>query len=88
MGLAAHAIHFVVLFTLAGLLLLLGDISSSSVAGIFTSGLLLGVAVLMKQPGIIFLIFGFFWLLYRERKQRPPAFYLSSRSLPLPHYYH
>jgi 4-amino-4-deoxy-L-arabinose transferase-like glycosyltransferase len=72
MGLAAHAIHFVVLFTLAGLLLLLGDISSSSVAGIFTSGLLFGVAVLMKQPGIIFLIFCFFWLLYRERKQRLP----------------
>jgi hypothetical protein len=72
MGLAAHATHFVVLFTLAGLLLLLGDTSSSSLASIFISGLLLGVAVLMKQPGIIFLIFGFFWLLSRERKQPLP----------------
>src|SRR5262249_26838197 len=42
---------------------------SSSLATIFISGLFLGVAVLMKQPGIMFLIFGFFWLLYRERKQ-------------------
>ena len=72
MGLAAHATHFVVLFALAGLLLLLGDTSSSSLASIFISGLLLGIAVLMKQPGIMFLIFGFFWLLYRERKQPLP----------------
>ena len=72
MGLAAHATHFVVLFTLAGLLLLVGDTSSSSLASIFISGLLLGVAVLMKQPGIMFLIFGFFWLLYRQRKQPLP----------------
>jgi hypothetical protein len=72
MGLAAHATHFVVLFALAGLLLLLRDTNSSSLAGIFISGLLLGVAVLMKQPGIMFLIFGFFWLLYRERKQPLP----------------
>jgi hypothetical protein len=71
-GLAAHATHFVVLFTLAGLLLLVGDTSSSSLASIFISGLLLGVAVLMKQPGIMFLILGFFWLLYRERKQPLP----------------
>jgi hypothetical protein len=72
MGLAAHATHFVILFALAGLLLLLRDTSSSSFARIFTSGLFLGVAVLMKQPGIIFLMFGFFWLLYRERKQPLP----------------
>ena len=69
MGLAAHATHFVILFTLVGLVLLLGDTGSSSLASVFISGLFLGVAVLMKQPGIIFLIFGFFWLLYRERKQ-------------------
>jgi 4-amino-4-deoxy-L-arabinose transferase-like glycosyltransferase len=69
MGLAAHATHFVVLFTLAGLVMLQGDSSSSSLATIFISGLFLGVAVLMKQPGIMLLIFGFFWLLYRERKQ-------------------
>ena len=72
MGLDAHATHFVVLFTLAGLLLLLGDTISSSLASIFISGLSLGVAVLMKQPGIMFLIFGFFWLLYRQRKQPLP----------------
>jgi 4-amino-4-deoxy-L-arabinose transferase-like glycosyltransferase len=69
MGLAAHATHFVVLFSVAGLLLLLRDASSSSLASIFVSGLFLGIAVLMKQPGIMFLIFGFLWLLYRERKQ-------------------
>jgi hypothetical protein len=72
MGLAAHSTHFVILFTLVGLVLLLGDTGSSSLANVFMSGLFLGVAVLMKQPGIIFLIFGFFWLLYRERKQMLP----------------
>jgi hypothetical protein len=72
MGLAAHATHFVILFTLVGLVLLLGDTGSNSLASIVISGLFLGVAVLMKQPGIIFLIFGFFWLLYRERKQPLP----------------
>jgi len=72
MGLAAHATHFVILFTLVGSVLLLGDTGSSSLASVFISGLFLGVAVLMKQPGIIFLIFGFFWLLYRERKQLLP----------------
>jgi len=70
LGLAAHATHFVILFTLVGLVLLLGD--TSSLASTFISGLSLGVATLMKQPGIIFLIFGFFWLLYRERKQPLP----------------
>src|SRR5205823_14137377 len=70
MGLAAHATHFVIFFTLVGLVLLLGN--SSSLASTFISGLSLGVATLMKQPGIIFLIFGCFWLLYRERKQPLP----------------
>src|SRR2546430_2362739 len=72
MGLAAHATHFVIFFTLVGLVLLLGNSCSTSLASIFISGLFLGVAVLMKQPGIIFLIFGFVWLLYRERKQPLP----------------
>ncbi len=76
MGLAAHASHFVVLFTLAGLLLLMRDTRLSSFASIFISGLFLGVAVLMKQPGIMFLIFGFFWLVYRERKQPLPRLLL------------
>ena len=80
MGLAAHATHFVVLFVLAGLLLLLRATSSSSFSSIFVSGLFLGVAVLMKQPGIIFLTLGFFWLLYREQNNRCLAFYLSQRS--------
>jgi len=77
MGLAAHASHFVVLFTLAGLLLLVSHTSSSSLASIFITGLLLGVAVLMKQPGIMFLSFGFFWLLYRDRKQPLPRVLLN-----------
>ena len=59
MGLAAHATHFVIFFTLVGLVLLLGNSCSTSLASIFISGLFLGVAVLMKQPGMIFLIFGF-----------------------------
>jgi hypothetical protein len=77
MGLAAHATHFVVLFALAGLLLLLKNTRSSSFTHIFISGLFFGVAVLMKQPGIMFLLFGFFWLLYRERNQPLPRVLLD-----------
>ena len=91
LGLAAHATHFVVAAALAGLLLLLrGEDSGKSVL-FFCSGLLLGIACLMKQPGAMFGLFGF-WLLVargaREREQwrihcRRIALYSTGLAAPL-----
>jgi len=63
MGLAAHASHFVVLPAIAGILLLLDAIESNRTWLFFSSGLVLGLAFLMKQPGILFLLFGGVYLL-------------------------
>jgi hypothetical protein len=57
LGLAGHATHFVVLATLAGTVLLLKAIQSSRIWTFFWSGLLFGLAFLMKQPGIFFVVF-------------------------------
>jgi len=63
LGLAGHASHFVVLPAVAGVLLLLDAMESDRIWLFFCSGLLLGVAFVMKQPGIFFLLFGGTYLL-------------------------
>ncbi len=57
LGLAGHASHFVVLPALAGILLLLDAMEANKTWLFFCSGLLLGLAFVMKQPGILFLLF-------------------------------
>jgi len=57
LGLSAQATHFVVLPALAGILLLLEAIELKSAWRFFWSGVLLGLAFLMKQPGIVFALF-------------------------------
>ncbi|MGO8794940.1 MAG: ArnT family glycosyltransferase [Candidatus Sulfotelmatobacter sp.] len=66
LGFAAHATHFVMISALAGFLLLLKAVETRRVWQLFTSGFLLGVSFLMKQPGIAFAIFGGLYLLKRE----------------------
>jgi hypothetical protein len=61
-GFAGHATQFVVLPAAGGILLLLKAIESKKLSQFFWSGVLLGLAVLMKHPGILFLLFGIFWL--------------------------
>jgi len=69
LGLYAHATHFVVLAALAGILLLLYAIKTERTPLYFGSGLCLGLAFLMKQPGILFAVFaGVYWL-WREWKR-------------------
>ncbi len=68
-GFAAHATHFVVLMAVAGILLLLKAIASQRQLLFFLSGALLGLAFLMKQPGILFSGFAFFYLLFRKQPQ-------------------
>ncbi|MFZ0477509.1 MAG: glycosyltransferase family 39 protein [Terriglobales bacterium] len=69
LGLAAHATHFVVLFAVAGLLLLLSALESGKLWQFFLSGVLFGLAFLMKQPGLAFAAFGGLYLVFREWRQ-------------------
>ncbi len=62
MGFEAHATNFVVLPALPGILLLLHAMEAERGWVIFLSGLFLGVAFLMKQHGMFFVLFGFVWL--------------------------
>jgi len=71
LGLAGHASHFVVLPAIAGILLLLDGLESNQAWRFFCGGLLLGLAFIMKQPGILFLLFGSVYLL--QAKLRSPG---------------
>ena len=62
LGQAAHATHFVVLFAIAGSLVLLTALDRQSRRLIFGSGCLFGLALLMKQPGVFFVLFGVLYL--------------------------
>ena len=61
-GFAAHATHFVVFAALIGLILLLRAEETRSLPLFFFSGFAFGIAFLMKQPGIFFGLFAFFYL--------------------------
>ena len=73
MGLAAHATHFVMLPALAGIVLLQTLDNRTSPARIFFAGLLIGLAVLMKQTGAAFGLFAAGWIMWVEHStgQRP-----------------
>jgi hypothetical protein len=62
LGNAAHATHFVTLFGVAGLLLLVRGRDGKSAVPIIASGFLSGLAMLMKQPGVLFALFGAVYL--------------------------
>ena len=70
LGLAAHATHFVVMPVLAGALLLIRKLERQSKGLIFASGCLFGLALLMKQPGLVFVLFGSAYLLSRDWRAR------------------
>jgi hypothetical protein len=70
LGQAAHANHFVVLFAVPATLLLLLAAENRHPLVLFESGLLYGLAFLMKQQGICFGLFGCLFLLvdaFRDR---------------------
>src|SRR5260370_1315302 len=70
LGLAAHTEHFVLLPALAAIQLSLDRRPVLRPSRIFAVGILFGIAVLMKQPGIFFLVFGGCYLLYRDIRER------------------
>jgi hypothetical protein len=74
LALAAHATHFVMLPAVAGIFLLRDPGRQSGSVRIFFAGLLLGVALLMKQTGAVFGIFAAIWLVRCEwvSKERSP----------------
>jgi 4-amino-4-deoxy-L-arabinose transferase-like glycosyltransferase len=74
-GTASHATQFVTLFALAGTLLLLNN-------KLARAGLCFGLAFLMKQHGVFFLVFGAAWLLYLRAGSRSIARYAVAAALP------
>ena len=67
LGTAAHATNFVVLPALGGILLLLRWAESRRPFTLVWSGILFGVAFLMKQPGLFFAVFGGLYVLWTLR---------------------
>lgn len=68
LGFCGHATHFVVLMAMAGVLLLLEALDKERLWLFFGSGVFLGLAFVMKQPGLLFVIFGALYLLRTERR--------------------
>ncbi|HLW34746.1 MAG TPA: glycosyltransferase family 39 protein, partial [Chthoniobacterales bacterium] len=81
LGPAAHATHFVVLFAVAGIFVLLRAIDRESRPLIFISGVLLGLAFLMKQPGLFFVAFGSIYLFARDWRAQSGLTNIASRNL-------
>ncbi len=65
LGLAAHANHFVTLFSVAGLLVLLLPDRINSPMRCFWGGILMGIAFLMKQQGALFIVMGGLTIIWR-----------------------
>ena len=65
LGMEAHANHYVILFAVPATLLLWNAGESGQLWTLFFSGLLYGLAFLMKQQGICFCFFGGAFLVWR-----------------------
>ncbi len=70
LGMSAHANHFVIFFALWAILVLLRAVDQERAGNFFFSGLLFGLAFLMKQQGVFFLLFGGCYLLWQEFRTR------------------
>ncbi len=70
LGFAGHATHFVLLPVLGGTLLLLKARDRQAFGCLFTSGLLFGLGVLMKQPAVFFALFGATYLVSNNLHRR------------------
>jgi hypothetical protein len=70
LGFAGHATHFVLLPVLGGTLLLLNSTDRQTFGRIFASGLLFGIGLLMKQPGVFFALFGGIYLVSSDLHRR------------------
>jgi 4-amino-4-deoxy-L-arabinose transferase-like glycosyltransferase len=91
LGFAAHATHFVILFTLWGLFMLESALEQKGRTRFVVSGFLFGCAFLMKQPGLFFMFLGISILLFNhftgklngKEIHRVGSFLLAGFFLPL-----
>jgi len=71
LGTSAHATHFVVLPALCGILLILKAIDTGKSNHLFWSGIPLGIAFIMKQSGVFFIVFSVIYLFRHQLQVRP-----------------
>jgi hypothetical protein len=71
LGLSANAEHFVILFALAGILLLALAVDRNSLVLLLAASILLGIGFLMKQHSIAFIAFAGLYLLFSHFRRRP-----------------
>jgi len=71
LGTSAHATQFIVPFALGGTLLLLKSLDSGKYSTLFLSGLLYGLAFIMKQHGVFFMAFGVIYLVWSMIRKQP-----------------
>jgi Dolichyl-phosphate-mannose-protein mannosyltransferase len=80
LGLAAHATNFVMLPVLGGMLLLFNNQRRTASQAtqlnpsvqLFVSGLLFGIGALMKQPALLFVLFGAIYIVWTDTQRRLP----------------
>lgn len=90
-GFAGHATQYLVLPALGGTFLLYQAVEGRRRSHFILSGIFLGIAILMKQPGFFFTLFGASFLFYRaftsgqqERKVRIIEIVLFSLGVAVP----
>jgi hypothetical protein len=81
LGMAGHATHFVVLPMLAGVLLMLKATDSGRAWQYFMVGVLMGLAVLMKQPAAFFVAMAGLYILWVHLRQCPRQWTKTGLSL-------
>lgn len=79
LGLATHATHFVMLAAVGGTLILFEPEHKSQWL-LFAGGVLMGTAMVMKQPGAAFIAFGAAYLAWKHPRALP--LYLAGAALP------
>ena len=70
LGFAGHATHFVLVPVLGGTLLMFNPADRQTSPRLFTSGLLFGIGLLMKQPAFSFALFGVVYLISTNLHRR------------------
>jgi hypothetical protein len=71
LGISANAEHFVILFAVAGILLLVLAVDRNRLVLLLAASISLGIAFLMKQHGIAFIVFAGLYLLFPQLRRRP-----------------
>ena len=70
-GVYAHAEHFVIMFAMGGLLLMLRGLATENPVKLFLAGVLLCLGFMMKQHGIAFIALALVYIAYDSLRKRP-----------------